>query len=149
MDAFVLGDKNSIGKGVFASFRLLYNDTVKGVWSSMKKRETIEPLILLTGQHRTQLEQALAIFGVPYERNLDVMTDRQTLPELAARILPGIAQALRDLRADYVLVHGDTLTTSRRWRIWTLSVTSPTNSVPQIFSKNSSFLMMRFLLLSI
>ena len=127
--------ENSIGKGVFASFRLLYNGTVKGVWSSMKKRivlafgtrpeaikmapvylalkkrETIEPLILLTGQHRTQLEQALAIFGVPYERNLDVMTDRQTLPELAARILPGIAQALHDLRADYVLVHGDTLTT--------------------------------------
>ena len=81
------------------------------VYLALKKRETIEPLILLTGQHRTQLEQALAIFGVPHACNLDVMTERQTLPELAARILPGIAAALRELRADYVLVHGDTLTT--------------------------------------
>lgn len=81
------------------------------VYLALKKCETLEPLVLLTGQHRTQLEQALAIFGVPHERNLDVMTEQQTLPELAARILPKAAAAFRELHADYVLVHGDTLTT--------------------------------------
>jgi len=81
------------------------------VYLALQKCQSLEPLILLTGQHRTQLEQALSIFGVPWVRNLDVMTDRQTLPDLAARILPGAAAAFRELKADYVLVHGDTLTT--------------------------------------
>jgi UDP-N-acetylglucosamine 2-epimerase (non-hydrolysing) len=39
------------------------------------------------------------------------MTDRQTLPGLLARIVPAAADKLRELSADYVLVHGDTLTT--------------------------------------
>ncbi len=75
------------------------------------KEASLNPGILLTGQHREQLLQALDIFEVPVEANLDVMTDRQTLPELAARILPRAAKALKDMGADYVLVHGDTLTT--------------------------------------
>lgn len=81
------------------------------VYLALAKSETIEPLILLTGQHKTQLEQALKIFDVPVAGNLDVMKDRQTLPGLAARILPQAAEAFRSLKADYVLVHGDTLTT--------------------------------------
>ena len=81
------------------------------VYLALKKSQALEPEILLTGQHRTQLEQALEIFGVPHSRNLDVMTERQTLPELAARILPKAAEAFREMKADYVLVHGDTLTT--------------------------------------
>ena len=81
------------------------------VYLALARSGALEPVILLTGQHRTQLEQALSIFGVPHERNLDVMTERQTLPELAARILPQAAAAFRELKADYVLVHGDTLTT--------------------------------------
>lgn len=81
------------------------------VYLALKDSKALDPLILLTGQHRTQLLQALKIFDVPAARNLDVMTDRQTLPELAARILPQAAESFRELKADYVLVHGDTLTT--------------------------------------
>ncbi len=81
------------------------------VYLALAKSSSLEPQILLTGQHRSQLAQALEIFGVPCVRNLDVMTDRQTLPELAARILPQAAAAFREMKADYVLVHGDTLTT--------------------------------------
>ena len=81
------------------------------VYIELKKSASLEPVVLLTGQHKTQLEQALEIFHVPAARNLEVMTDRQTLPELAARILPQAAAAFRQLKAEYVLVHGDTLTT--------------------------------------
>ncbi|MER3479263.1 MAG: UDP-N-acetylglucosamine 2-epimerase (non-hydrolyzing) [Meiothermus sp.] len=81
------------------------------VYHALKGHRGLEPLVLLTGQHREQLTQALSLFQVPAERNLEVMTERQTLPELAARILPQAARALEDLGADYVLVHGDTLTT--------------------------------------
>jgi UDP-N-acetylglucosamine 2-epimerase (non-hydrolysing) len=81
------------------------------VYLELKKSASLEPVVLLTGQHKTQLKQALEIFCVPAARDLEVMTDRQTLPELAARILPQASAAFRELKADYVLVHGDTLTT--------------------------------------
>lgn len=78
---------------------------------AFERQGAVVPVVLLTGQHREQLEQALSLFGIEADRNLEVMTDRQALPDLAARILPLAASALKDLRADYVLVHGDTLTT--------------------------------------
>lgn len=81
------------------------------VYRALSETGGLEPLVLLTGQHRTQLAQALQIFDVPAARNLDVMTDRQTLPELAARMLPAAAHALTEMKPDYVLVHGDTITT--------------------------------------
>lgn len=81
------------------------------VYLALERTPGIEPLVLLTGQHREQLMQALSLFGLPVHQNLDVMTERQALPELAARILPQVAGALRGMGADYVLVHGDTLTT--------------------------------------
>ena len=82
------------------------------VYLALKEHPHIKPLILLTGQHREQLRQALGLFGIQEDRNLDVMQERQALPDLAARILPQAARALEEMRADYVLVHGDTLTTS-------------------------------------
>ncbi|KGQ21670.1 non-hydrolyzing UDP-N-acetylglucosamine 2-epimerase [Thermus filiformis] len=81
------------------------------VYLALKEVAGVQPLVLLTGQHREQLRQALSLFGLREDRNLDVMTERQALPDLAARILPQAARALKEMGADYVLVHGDTLTT--------------------------------------
>jgi len=81
------------------------------VYLALKEHPHIKPLVLLTGQHREQLRQALSLFGIQEDRNLDVMQERQALPDLAARILPQAARALQEMHADYVLVHGDTLTT--------------------------------------
>ena len=71
----------------------------------------LRPRLLVTGQQRTQLDRMLAIFDLRADADLDVMTERQTLPELLARIVPSAAERLRSLAPDYVLVHGDTLTT--------------------------------------
>ncbi|WP_460389425.1 non-hydrolyzing UDP-N-acetylglucosamine 2-epimerase [Thermus thalpophilus] len=81
------------------------------VYLALKGMPHLKPLVLLTGQHREQLRQALSLFGIQEDRNLDVMQERQALPDLAARILPQAARALQEMHADYVLVHGDTLTT--------------------------------------
>jgi UDP-N-acetylglucosamine 2-epimerase (non-hydrolysing) len=81
------------------------------VYLALKEIPYVRPLVLLTGQHREQLRQALSLFGIQEDRNLDVMQERQALPDLAARILPQAARALKEMGADYVLVHGDTLTT--------------------------------------
>jgi UDP-N-acetylglucosamine 2-epimerase (non-hydrolysing) len=81
------------------------------VYRALKETPGLEPKIFLTGQHREQLDQALELFDVTADLNLNVMEERQTLPELASRIMPSTARALRDMQTDYVLVHGDTLTT--------------------------------------
>ena len=78
---------------------------------ALGEQEGLEPLLLVTGQHREQLDQVLDLFDLTPDADLDVMQARQTLPELMARIVPTAANKLRELEADYVLVHGDTLTT--------------------------------------
>ncbi len=81
------------------------------VYRALAARGVLEPLVVLTGQHRTQLDQALEIFQIPVAADLAAMTHCQDLPELAARILPPAARLFRELGGHYVLVHGDTLTT--------------------------------------
>lgn len=81
------------------------------VYGALQEMGRLEPIVLVTGQHQEQLDQALAIFGLTAAANLRVMSVRQQLPELAQRILPEAARHLRKLRADYVLVQGDTLST--------------------------------------
>lgn len=78
---------------------------------ALREQPGLEPLLLVTGQHREQLAGMLELFNLTPDVNLDVMKTGQSLPELFARTLPQAAAALRDLRADYVLVHGDTLST--------------------------------------
>ncbi|WP_457629017.1 non-hydrolyzing UDP-N-acetylglucosamine 2-epimerase [Oceanithermus sp.] len=81
------------------------------VYRALAGRAGLRVRVLLTGQHSQQLEQALAVFEVPADRDLEVMTERQRLPDLSGRIVPAAARALVELESDYVLVHGDTLTT--------------------------------------
>ncbi len=78
---------------------------------ALREQANVTPLLLVTGQQREQLEQMLTIFGLIPDANLNVMRASQTLADLMGRIVPAAAQALRELAADYVLVHGDTLTT--------------------------------------
>jgi UDP-N-acetylglucosamine 2-epimerase (non-hydrolysing) len=81
------------------------------VYRALSESKEVEPIVIATGQHREQLLQALEVFNVPIAFNMDVMTERQSLPDLVARILPQAVQLLEKLRLDYLLVHGDTLTT--------------------------------------
>ncbi len=81
------------------------------VQRALTARDDLRVRVLLTGQHREQLEQALAVFAVRADRDLEVMAERQRLPDLFGRIVPAAARALAELESDYVLVHGDTLTT--------------------------------------
>lgn len=81
------------------------------VVAALKSIDLFDVLTLVTGQHRQQLDGSLATFGITADADLNVMTERQTLPDLVGRITPAAAQALKEMRADYVLVHGDTTTT--------------------------------------
>ncbi|WP_350245293.1 non-hydrolyzing UDP-N-acetylglucosamine 2-epimerase [Deinococcus sonorensis] len=80
------------------------------VYSALQRQAGLEPMILSTGQQREQLDSALSVFGLTPDRDLNVMTERQTLADLTARIVPQAGVTLREMGADMVLVHGDTST---------------------------------------
>lgn len=78
---------------------------------ALRRQPGLTPVVLVTGQHREQLAPMLALFGITPDVDLAAMRARQTLPELLGRLVPQATAALRQLACDYVLVHGDTLST--------------------------------------
>ncbi|WP_135227604.1 non-hydrolyzing UDP-N-acetylglucosamine 2-epimerase [Deinococcus fonticola] len=80
------------------------------VYRALERHPGLRPLILSTGQQRQMLDGALNVFGLTPDQDLNVMTERQTLADLTARIVPTSGKLLREMRADMVLVHGDTST---------------------------------------
>ncbi|WP_309572068.1 non-hydrolyzing UDP-N-acetylglucosamine 2-epimerase [Deinococcus sp.] len=80
------------------------------VYRAIENFPGLRPMILSTGQQRQMLDGALNVFGLTPDRDLNVMTDRQTLSGLTARIVPEAGKTLQEMGADMVLVHGDTTT---------------------------------------
>lgn len=72
--------------------------------------EAISSRVCVTGQHRGMLDQVLELFDIEPDVDLEVMTQRQTLPGLTARIIEGIDAVLAAEKPDVVLVQGDTTT---------------------------------------
>lgn len=64
--------------------------------------------LVATGQHRDMARQALRIFGLAPDIDLDVMRPDQRLPDLTADLIRGVSGALDTLGPDIVLVQGDT-----------------------------------------
>ena len=79
--------------------------------NELKKRETIETIVCVTGQHREMLHQVLNVFNVVPDYDLDIMKPNQNLFDVTINILSKIKDVLEKERPDVVLVHGDTTTT--------------------------------------
>ncbi len=77
----------------------------------LKRRENLQTLVCVTGQHRQMLDQVLEIFDVQPDYDLSVMQEKQTLFDITANILLKIREVLDKERPDVCLVHGDTSTT--------------------------------------
>src|SRR5262249_56231384 len=71
----------------------------------------LRPAVCVTDQHREMLDQVLEFFGIQPDYRLDVMRNRQTPSEVAARILERLPPVLAAARPAAVLVQGDTTTT--------------------------------------
>jgi UDP-N-acetylglucosamine 2-epimerase (non-hydrolysing) len=71
-------------------------------------KEHMEVIVCATGQHREMLIQALKIFKINPDINLQVMSESQSLNHLSSKIIFSIDDALKNHRPDYVLVQGDT-----------------------------------------
>lgn len=78
---------------------------------AMEKAEDLEPLVVVTAQHREMLDQVLALFDVHPSYDLNLMKPQQTLTDITAGVLRGIERIVIKEKPDIVLVHGDTTTT--------------------------------------
>lgn len=79
--------------------------------NELKKRQSIETIVCVTGQHREMLKQVLDTFNVVPDYDLDIMKNKQTLFDVTTNILSKIKNVLEEVNPDVVLVHGDTTTT--------------------------------------
>ena len=79
--------------------------------NELKKHETINTIVCVTGQHRQMLDSVLNVFNVKPDYDLSIMKDNQTLFDVTINILEKIKIVLEKELPDIVLVHGDTSTT--------------------------------------
>ena len=79
--------------------------------NELKKRDNLETIVCVTGQHRQMLEQVLATFNVKPDFDLSIMKQGQSLFDITTRILDNIKNVLDEVKPDVCLVHGDTSTT--------------------------------------
>lgn len=75
------------------------------------KGRSITSRVVVTAQHREMLDQALRLFNVAPDYDLNVMLDNQTPTQVASAILARLEPILKAERPDWVLVQGDTTTT--------------------------------------
>lgn len=81
------------------------------VVGALRDAPRIEVSVAVTAQHREMLDQALRLFDIRPDHDLDLMQAGQSLEALFGRILLGMCELLDAHRPDLVLVHGDTSTT--------------------------------------
>ncbi|MBV5330032.1 MAG: UDP-N-acetylglucosamine 2-epimerase (non-hydrolyzing) [Chlorobium sp.] len=68
--------------------------------------------VCVTGQHREMLDQALQLFEIEPDYDLDIMKHGQDLYDITSRVLNGMRDVLTKIRPDLLLVHGDTTTST-------------------------------------
>lgn len=68
--------------------------------------------VCVTAQHREMLDQVLEFFEIIPDYDLDLMKPNQSLNSVTADILIEMKPILEDFKPDYVLVHGDTATST-------------------------------------
>lgn len=77
-----------------------------------KHSDIFKTIVCVTGQHREMLDQVLRIFEVRPDYDLNIMQHGQDLYDVTARVLTGMRDVLKESNPDFVLVHGDTTTST-------------------------------------
>jgi UDP-N-acetylglucosamine 2-epimerase (non-hydrolysing) len=75
-----------------------------------RRSSEFETAVVHTGQHRTMLDNALKLFKIKPDFDLDVMRPNQTLSSLTGRVIDTVENACNRFLPNIVLVQGDTTT---------------------------------------
>lgn len=76
----------------------------------LNQHSEIEAQLCVTGQHREILDQALSLFDLTPDIDLDLMKPNQTLSSMTARVFKMLDPILKKIKPDWILVQGDTTT---------------------------------------
>jgi UDP-N-acetylglucosamine 2-epimerase (non-hydrolysing) len=77
---------------------------------ALRRSPLFTPVVAVTAQHRSMLDQVNEVFGITPEFDLDIHQPGQTLTSITTRALAGVQQLLAGQRPDAVVVQGDTTT---------------------------------------
>lgn len=77
---------------------------------ALKRRENVQTVVCVTGQHREMLDSVLLLFDIVPDYDLEIMREGQTLSQMTSAVLVGMEKVLAEVQPDLVLVHGDTTT---------------------------------------
>jgi UDP-N-acetylglucosamine 2-epimerase (non-hydrolysing) len=77
---------------------------------ALKESEKVEPVVVLTAQHREMLDQMLRWFQITPDHDLNLMQHGQTLAQLTSRVVVSVDEVLQKVKPDLLLVQGDTTT---------------------------------------
>lgn len=80
------------------------------VYMALRESESVNPILLSTGQHREMLAQALGAFDLSADHDLEIMQPGQTLPMLTGRVINAVTDFVANQQVDAILVQGDTTT---------------------------------------
>ena len=79
---------------------------------ALAQQEGVASRVCVTGQHRRMLDQVMAAFALKADYDLDIMQPAQALGDVFARVLRGVDPILAEFQPDYVLVQGDTVSST-------------------------------------
>ncbi len=77
----------------------------------MRRHSEIETIVCVTGQHRAMLDEALNVFALQPDYDLNIMQPGQTLAETTTAVLRKLTPLIHELHPQRLLVQGDTTTT--------------------------------------
>lgn len=80
------------------------------VYHALSESKFLEPIAVLTAQHREMLDQMLKWFAIVPDHDMNLMKHGQTLAELTSRVIVSVDKILKEERPDLLLVQGDTVT---------------------------------------
>lgn len=78
---------------------------------ALKETEALQPVVVVSAQHREMLDGVLETFHIKPDYDLDIMQQGQTLSEITSRVLMKLESVIKEVQPDMILVHGDTMTT--------------------------------------
>ena len=81
------------------------------VYLALKRDRAFSVKLALTGQHSALLDEALDIFAMSPEYNLNIMTAAQSLADITSSAVKQLDTVYKKEKPDLVMVHGDTSTT--------------------------------------
>lgn len=83
---------------------------VAPIIKALEESDNFESIPVVTGQHREMLDSVNKLFGIEPVRDLNIMSAKQGLNGIVAKVINGLDEVYAEFEPDAVIVQGDTST---------------------------------------